>query len=149
MTTVLLLIGLWLVFNLSAPYAVLLRAQPISWGRLPMELLTSETDRKVRFCMTKLTGGYGYSVWSPLGLNLVVFDKGFFAHARPDLIRFVIAHELGHFHQNHHKKRWVAIVTGLVLIPAVRRWLLRMEDDADVEATKRTQFTRNMFPELL
>lgn len=147
MTAVLLVIGLWLLFNLLAPYAVLLRAERISWGRLPMELLTSEHHRKVRFYMTTLQGGYGYSVFSP-PLNLVVFDRAFFARATPALIRFVIAHELAHFTFGHHRRRWLMIITGLVLLPAVRRWLLQMEDEADAEATRRTGFTRKMFPEL-
>ncbi len=147
MTTVYLLIGLWVAFNLIAPYAVLLRAEPISWGRLPAELLTAERDRNVRFYITTLNNSYGYSVFSPF-LNLVVFDKRFFAHASPSLMRFVIAHELAHFHLNHHRKRWVMVLTGLVLIPAVRRWLLRMEDEADVEAVRRTGLERKLFPEL-
>ncbi len=138
---------IWILVNVFAPYAVLLRAERISWGRLPAALLTSPRDRKVKFYLTALSGGYGYSVFSPF-LNLVVFDREFFAYASPALIRFVIAHELAHFHQNHHIKRWLAVVTGLVLIPPVRSWLLRMEDAADEEAARRTGFIRKMFPEL-
>ncbi len=141
-------LGLWLALNLIAPYVVLLRAEKISWGRLPAELLMSKRDKKVRFYMTRLNNSYGYSVFSPLFLNLVVFDKNFFAHASPALIRFVVAHEMSHFHFNHHRKRWVMVVTGLVLVPAVKRWLLRMEDEADAEAAYRTGFNRKLFPEL-
>lgn len=147
MTTVYLLVGLWVAFNLIAPYVILLRAERVSWGRLPAELLTAKRDKRVRFYITTLNNSYGYSVFSPW-LNLVVFDKRFFAHASPSLIRFVIAHELAHFHHNHHRKRWAAVVTGLVLIPAVRRWLLRMEDEADAEASRRTGLLRSSFPEL-
>ena len=147
MTTVYLLVGLWVVFNTLAPYTVLLRAERISWGRLPAALLTAVQDRKVRFYMMSLSGGYGYSVWAP-PLNLVVFDRAFFARANPALIRYVVAHELAHFSLGHHRKRWFAVVTGLALIPAVRRWLSRMEDEADVEAARRTGFERKLFPEL-
>ena len=147
MTTVYLLIGLWVAFNLIAPYAVLLRAERVSWGRLPAELLMGKQDKKVRFYITSLNNSYGYSVFSPF-LNLVVFDKRFFANASPSLMRFVIAHEIAHFRNNHHKKRWFAVITGAVLFPFVRRWLLRMEDEADAEATLRTGFDRKLFSEL-
>lgn len=147
MTVVYLLVGLWLLFNLLAPYTVLLRAERISWGRLPAALLTSVRDRKVRFYMMSLSGGYGYSVWAP-PLNLVVFDRTFFARANPALIRYVVAHELAHFSLGHHRKRWLAVVTGLAFFPAVRRWLVRMEDEADRLAEKRTGLVRSSFPEL-
>lgn len=143
---VLLFVVVWILGNLLAPYVVLLKAERISWGRLPAELLHSG-DKLVRFYITELKGGYGYSVFSPF-LHLVIFDRAFFAHASPALIRFVIAHELAHFHHNHHRKRWLAVVTGLVLLPAVRRRLLRMEDEADAEATRRTGFKRQHFVEL-
>lgn len=138
---------LWVVFNIAAPYAVLLKAERISPGRLPAELLMWKRDRKVQFYMTILRGGYGYSVFSP-GLHLVIFDRAFFARASPALIRFVVAHELAHFHQGHHRMRWFAVVTGFVLFPFVRRWLLRMEDAADAEAEYRTGLCRKLFPEL-
>lgn len=147
-TTVYLLVGLWVVFNLLAPYAVLLKAEPISWGRLPAELLTAQRDKRVKFYITTLKGSYGYSVFSPIGLHLVIFDKNFFSRASPACIRFVISHELGHYHLRHHQKRWLLVVTGLVLLPAIRRWLQRMEDEADVEAARRTGLVREMFPEL-
>ena len=147
MTTVYLLVGLWVAFNLIAPYAILLRAEQVSWGRLPAELLMVKRDKQVRFYITTLNNSYGYSVFSPF-LNLVVFDKRFFAHASPAELRFVISHELAHFHQHHHQKRWMLVVTGLVLLPAVRRWLLQMEDDADAEAERRTGLSRKLFPNL-
>lgn len=142
-----IILGLWIVFNIAAPYAVLLNAERISFGRLPAELLIWPADRKVRFYMTTLKGGYGYSVFSP-PLNLVVFDRKFFQRASPALIRYVVAHELSHFHRNHHIKRWFLVITGFVLFPPVRRWLLRMEEEADELAEKRTGMSRKMFPEL-
>lgn len=142
-----LLLGVWLVFNLLAPYSVLAQAERISPGRLPAELLIWPKDKKVRFYMTTLSGGYGYSVWAP-PFDIVVFDRVFFKRAPPTLIRYVVAHELAHFTLGHHRKRWFAVVTGLVMFPAVRRWLLRMEDEADVVAETRTGFPRSAFPEL-
>jgi hypothetical protein len=146
-TFFLVLLGLWLVFNFASPYTVLLQAEPISPGRLPGGLLIWPKDRKVRFFMTNLSRSYGYSVWAP-PFNLVVFDRTFFANASPALIRYVVAHELAHFTLGHHRKRWFAVVTGAALLPGVRRWLLRMEDEADVVAVTRTGFTRDSFPEL-
>lgn len=146
-TALIVVLVLWVAFNLLAPYAVLLRAEPISWGRLPAELLMQQRDKKVKFYISILSGSYGYSVFSP-GLHLVVFDKNFFAHASPACIRFVVGHELAHFHLHHHQKRWVLVVTGLVLLPFVRKWLSRMEDEADAEAIHRTGLVREMFPEL-
>ena len=145
--TIIILLTLWVAVNCAAPYAVLLRAQKISWGRLPGELLTLPQYHDVKFYMTTLVGGYGYSVWAP-GISLVVFDKAFFAHASPTLIRYVVAHELAHFTCGHHRKRWVAIVTGASLIPGVRRWLHGMEVEADGIAVQRTGLNREMFPEL-
>jgi len=147
MTWVISLLFLWLMLNLLAPYAVLARSQRISIGRLPAELLTLPVYRGVRFYMAELRGGYGFSVWAP-PLNLVVFDKGFFAHASPQLIRYVIAHELSHFSLGHHRWRWFAIVSGAVLLPPVRKWLRKMEEEADVEASRRTGLSRMLFPEL-
>ncbi len=145
---VLIFVLVWILGNIVAPYAVLLRAEPISWGRLPAELLTAQRDKKVKFYMTSLRGSYGYSVFSPMGLHLVVFDKNFFAKASPACIRFVIGHEMAHFRNNHHIKRWLVVVTGLILFPFVKRWLARMEDEADVEASRRTGLSRSSFPEL-
>ena len=148
MTTALLVVLFgWLAFNILAPYSVLFRAKRISWGRLPAVLLTSVKDRKVRFYMMDLQQSYGYSVLAP-PLNLIVFDRAFFAKASPAIIRFVVAHELAHFSLGHHWKRWLAVVLGLSAFPVTKRWFLRMEDEADAVAIKRTGFTRKMFQEI-
>ena len=141
------LIVLWVMLNLFAPYAVLFKSQRISPGRLPVELMTLPVYHKVRFYIAELRGGYGFSVWAP-PLNVVVFDKEFFARASPQLIRYVIAHELAHFNLGHHRWKWVSIVSGAVLFPIVRAWLRRMEDEADEEAARRTGLDRRLFPEL-
>lgn len=139
------LLAAWVVFNLVAPRVAVLRAEPIGWGRLPAELLTMSRDRRVRFYHADLSRGYGYSVWAPLSLNVVIFDRTFYAHASPALVRFVVAHELAHFHAGHHRWRWAAVVSGAILLPAVRRWLLAMEAEADAEAERRTGYDRSMF----
>ena len=137
----------WLVFNILAPYAVLTKSTPISIGRLPAELLMDVDHKKVKFYTSNLAAGYGYSVWAP-PLNLIIFDKAFFSRASPALIRYVVAHELGHFTLGHHKKRWFCIVTGAVLFKGIRDWLLEMEEEADVIAVRRTGYHRKSFPEL-
>jgi Zn-dependent protease with chaperone function len=139
--TLTILFLMWVAINVAAPHAAFLRAERISAGRLPAELLTHDRDRKVRFYMMTLTRGYGFSIWA-IPFNVVVFDREFFRHATPPMIRFVIAHELAHFHLNHHKKKWVCRVTGAIFLPFVKRWLERMENQADEEAETRTGIPR-------
>lgn len=139
--------GIWVLFNCVAPYAVLVQAERISVGRLPPELFLWPGYRRVRFYLTALQGGYGYSVWAP-PLNIVIFDRAFFAGASPALIRYVVAHELAHFSLGHHRKRWLLVVCGLALLPAIRRLFRRFEAEADAEAARRTGFTRQVFKEL-
>ena len=122
-------------------------AQPVSRGRLPAELLDWDQDGEVRFYTAPLSGGYGFSIWAP-PWSIVVFDRDFFAQAPPTLVRFVVAHELAHFTLGHHRKRWFAVVTGLALLPAVRGWLRRMEDEADMVAQVYTKSKRSDFPQL-
>lgn len=138
---------LWVAFNWVAPFAVLFEAERISPGRLPPELLLWEEARRVRFYQAGLSGGYGYSIWAP-PWNVVVFDRMFFARASSALVRFVVAHELAHFSLGHHRKRWLLVVCGLALLPAVQRLFQRFESEADVEAVRRTGFTRALFKEL-
>jgi hypothetical protein len=146
-TWVLVLACFWLLFNWAAGFSVLTAAQPISRGRLPAELLHWDKDNKVRFYVANLVGGYGFSLWAP-PFSIVIFDRDFFAQASPPLVRFVIAHELAHFTLGHHRKRWFAVVFGLVLLPAVRRWLQQMEHEADQVAFWRTESKRSSFPQL-
>lgn len=138
---------LWLGFNWIAPFAILLRAVRISPGRLPRELFVWKEARTVRFYVADLGRGYGYSVWAP-PLNMVVFDRQFFECASLPLVRFVVAHELAHFALGHHRKRWLMVVGGLALLPGVRRWFQRFEDEADAEASRRTGLSRSSFLEL-
>lgn len=145
------LLVLWLVFNWAAPFATLVGATRISPGRLPASLLTSAAARRVRFYVADLPRGkrigLGFSIWAP-PFSVVVFDRRFFAQASAPMIRFVVAHELAHFSLGHHRTRWLAVVTGMVLLPLVRRRLARTEDEADVEATRRTGLSKSLFPGL-
>jgi len=147
LTWVLVLACFWVLFNWAAPFAVLAKALPISRGRLPGELLDWDTDGDVRFYTGPLSGGYGFSIWAP-PWSIVVFDRDFFAQASPSLVRFVVAHELAHFSLGHHRKRWFAVVTGVALLPVVRGWLRRMEDEADMVAQLLTKSKRSDFPQL-
>lgn len=137
----------WILFNWLAPLEVLSRADKISPGRLPGELLVSNEARKVKFYLAELHLGYGYSVWSP-PMNMIVFDRAFFNRASPQLVRFVIAHELAHFSLNHHRKRWLLVVFALGWLPWTSKLFQRFEDEADAEASRRTGLTRKMFTEL-
>lgn len=151
MTWLLALLALWLLFNWAAPFATLVGAERISPGRLPAELLVWRDARQVRFYMADLPRGkrvgLGFSIWAP-PFSVVVFDREFFSKAPASMIRFVVAHELAHFALGHHRLRWFAAVTGLILLPAVRRRLARTEDEADAAATKRTGLSKNLFPGL-
>ena len=138
------LLTLWVLFNWAAPFATLLHAERISHGRLPAELLVWDDARRVKFYMSRLKRGYGFSIWAP-PWSVVVFDKAFFSHASAPLVRYVVAHELAHFSLGHHRKRWFAVVTGAALLPPVRRWLRRMEDEADAVAEHRTGYDRKQF----
>ena len=139
--------ALWVAFNWAAPFSVLMGATRVSRGRIPADLLTWAADRNVRFYVNHLHGGYGFSVWGP-PWSIVVFDQEFFAQAPPPLVRFVIAHELAHFSLGHHRKRWFAVVSGIVLLPQVRRALARMEHEADQVAFWKTGLKRSSFPQL-
>lgn len=127
----------WVFFNLLAGYAPLMLAERISPGRLPAGCLRGNSSLRVRFYVGNNVRSYAFNVWAP-PYTAVIFDRKFFLHAPQDVIRFVIAHELGHARYNHHIKRWLAVVSGAILLPSVRRTLLRFEQDADVYAMKIT-----------
>lgn len=139
------LLVLWVAFNLAAPYAPLMLAERISPGRLPAELLQLGEARRVRFYVGRTLTSYAFSAWAPPLWHIVVFDERFFSRATQELLRFVIAHELGHAAAHHHIWRWAAVTSGAVLLPAVRRALQRQEDSADAYATKLTGFKKEFF----
>lgn len=139
---------LWLLANLAAPYAALLLAERISPGRLPAELLARGEARAVEFYLANTTMSYGYSCWLPGRGTMVIFNREFFRRATPSLVRFVVAHELGHAVSHHHYWRWAAVVTGAVLLPWVRRVMLRHEAEADAYAERLTGFKREFFDQL-
>ena len=143
-----LAVALWVAWNVAAPYATLRGAARISPGRLPRELFTGAAARRVRFYVAELRGGYGYSLWAPPAMNLVVFDRAFFDRAGMDLLRFVIAHELAHFARGHHRRRWLLVTCGLAATRWGRERLMRYEREADAEATQRTGFVRANFTAL-
>mgnify|MGYP001561246926 CR=1 FL=1 len=144
----LILIFLWLAFNVAASYAPLILSERISPGRLPAELLKRQEARRVRFYIGSNRISYAFSAWAPPLWTVVVFDRRFFQRASPELVRFVVAHELGHAAAHHHIWRWFAIVSGIALLPAVRRRLARQEDTADNYATLLTGFKKSFFDQL-
>ena len=147
MIAVLVVLVLWVLFNLAAGYAPLMLAERISPGRLPAELLSYADKTRVRFYVGHNVRSYAFNVWAPPH-TAVVFDRTFFLNAGPDLIRFVIAHELGHAAARHHIKRWLAVVSGAALLPSVRAVLQRYERVADEYAERLTGLSKSMFPQL-
>lgn len=145
MSWLLLLPLAWLLFNLSASYAPLILAERISPGRLPAELLVRGEARWVRFYVGNNVASYAFSSWAPFFGTAVVFDRAFFRRATPELVRFVVAHELGHAACHHHRWRWFAVVSGVAILPAVRRALARQESVADAYATALTGFKPEHF----
>lgn len=144
MIWLLLIIPLWLLFNWAAPFATLVNAEPLGLGRLPADLLKRPEARRIRFYLGTLRRSYGFSVWL-WPWTVVVFDRRFFAAASGDLVRFVVAHELGHALHRDHVQRWWAIVTGAVMLPVVRRRLVQHEHNADYYAMMLTDLRRDMF----
>lgn len=145
----LFLLGLWLLLNLVAPYSMLARAERCSPGRLPAELLKRGEARSVYFYVGPTAMSYAVSLWAP-GLGaVVVFNADFFRRAPPDLVRWVVAHELGHAAHNHHIIRWLFICTGAVLFPWVRRELERHEQAADIYARLLTGIDKEKFAQYL
>ena len=147
MTWALILAALWVLANLAASYAPLALSERISPGRLPVELLARGEARRVRFYVGETVASYAFSAWAP-PWTVVIFNRRFFARATPELLRFVVAHELGHAAAGHHILRWVAVVSGAALLPAVRRALARQEDSADAYATRLTGFKKEFFEQL-
>ena len=144
---IIVVFGFWLVFNWGAPLAVLARAESLSLGRLPADLLKRPEARQVRFYLADLRRSYGFSVWL-WPRTVVVFDRRFFAAAGGDLVRFVVAHELGHALRGDHVERGWAVVTGVVLLPMMRRRLALHEINADLYAIALTGQRRDQFREL-
>lgn len=134
---------LWVLFNWAAPFAILLRSERVSPGRLPRELFTSDEARRARFYVADLPRPGAFSIWAP-PLHVVVFDRSFFRYATAAQVRFVVAHELAHFTMGHHWRRWVLVVLGVALLPQVRRWLAHTEEAADEEAERRTGLPRSI-----
>ncbi len=147
MITVFALLVLWVLFNFLSSYAPLMLAERISPGRLPAELLSYADKTRVRFYVGDNVCSYAYNVWAPPH-TAVVFDREFWLQASPDMVRFVVAHELGHAAARHHIKRWLAVVSGAALLPSVRAMLQRHERMADQYAERLTGLPKSMFPQL-
>lgn len=145
----LLLPALWLLFNLVAPYVPLIEAERVSPGRLPRELLARGEAKYISFYIGPTRFSYAYSAWAPGKGTVVIFNREFFRRAPPDLVKWVVGHELGHAAAGHHRWRWAAIVSGAVLIPWVRRRLEKHERSADTYALLLTGIKKERFAQFL
>lgn len=126
------LLGAWLLFNFLAPLSLLAFAEPMSLGRIPADILQAANAHKVKYYHAKLAhDGFAFSTW--LGTrHAVVLSKSFLERGYPTQIRFVLAHELAHCILGHLRLRWLITVTGLVLLPPVKRWFATKEEEADL-----------------
>jgi hypothetical protein len=129
-STFLLIYLLWIVFNWLAPLSVIALACRMSTASLPGEIIFTARQHKVRYYKTRLNGGYAFTVWC-WPYKLVFIDEGFLHGAAPHLIRWVLAHELGHIVYGHTWRRWLYTVTGLILFKRYRWKLLHCEKEAD------------------
>lgn len=146
--SLLLLLLLWLLFNWLAPATVMMYgAERLSLGRLPADLLRRTEAKRVRFYLGTCRRSYGYSVWV-WPYTVVIFDRRFFTAASGDLVRFVVAHELGHVIHRDHVQRWWAVVTGVALLPIIKRRFEEQEQSADRYAIALTGLQRSQFPGL-
>ena len=142
--SIVFLVVVWLLFNWAAPLASLYKAERLGLGRLPADLLQWPPAKRIRFYLGDLRHSYGFSVWM-WPYTVVVFDRKFFSAASGDLIRFVVAHELGHARGKDHVQRWLAVVTGVALLPVMRRRFVKQELAADRYAIALTGFRRDQF----
>ena len=140
-------VALWLLLNWLAPFATLARAERMPLGRVPIELVAVARQHRARLYVAPLVrlGGYSVLAWP---WRLVIFDREFFTRASGAQVRFLIAHELGHCALGHLEHRWLATVSGTVLLPAVRRRLDAMEREADDFARQLTGITPREFYQL-
>ncbi len=123
----------WLIFNWLAPLSLLSYCQRISIGRIPKNILDAADAHHVRFYVGKLERSAAFSTW--LGWrHAVVLDRDFMHSAPSDVVRFVLAHELGHCVLGHLRLRWLLTVTALAMLPSMRRYLDQKEGDADAYA---------------
>ena len=130
-------VGCWVGFNFLAPLAFLAETQPLSPGRLCLATLTAARAGHVTFRVGAVRRGYAFSTWiAPR--YAVVIDRDFLRVASPAQVRFVLAHELGHCVLGHLRFRWAAVLTGLVMVPAVRARFAQHETEANVYAMKLT-----------
>lgn len=138
-------LALWLGFNWLAPLATVSGAQKMSEGRIPAGLLRLARDYRVTFYTSELYRGPGFSAWV-WPRHIIVLDAAFLRTLTPEHSRFVIAHELGHVALGHLKIRWLCVVTGLIMLPGIKRRLdIDHESEADTVAERLTGFKREFF----
>lgn len=89
----------------------------------------------------------GMSWWLPF-LNVVIVDTWFSRIARPDQLRFLVAHECGHL-SLHHSKRGFVYVASMFTVGAITKSdIERYEVEADQWAYGLTGLTREIYADL-
>lgn len=134
---------LWVAFNWLAPLAVVRLFTPLSIAQLPGEILARANGIGVDYYKARLAQGLAFTVWS-WPRKIVVINEDFLLYGKPSVIRFVLAHELGHIALGHTFKRWLAIVTFVYCLPFVRKWLKDHEYGADEYAEQLTGVSRSV-----
>lgn len=76
--------------------------------------------------------------------RVICIDRTFLHHAPAAVVRFVIAHELGHHLFCHPERKALAYMTGLRVFPAVRRILDQFEEQANRWAEFQTGLARSI-----
>jgi Zn-dependent protease with chaperone function len=143
MTWIIALLLGWLLFNWLATYSLLLKAERMSVGRIPRDILDKANAYHVQYYVSDLIRRGALTTW--LGWKYaVIIDRMYMRNATPAQFRFVLAHELGHCALGHMRARWLCTVSGLALIPAVQRYLKRKEDEADAFAEKLSGLPREI-----
>ncbi len=126
-------LALWVTFNWLAPWTLLVRAEPMSLGRVSQDVAARAAQLGVRLYTQRLLrpGGFSVLAWPQ---RIVVFDSASLALTPAPALRFLIAHELGHCALGHVGERWLLVVSGAILLPVARRRLVAMEREADAYA---------------
>ena len=139
-----LALALWVVFNLLAPWTLLIKAEPLSPVRLPLDLAREAQRIRARLYSTRLArpGALSVLAWP---WRLVLLDRDSLARMPAWALRFLVAHELGHCAAGHLAVRWWLAVSGLALLPVARWWVNEMERSADRYAERMTGLAAESF----
>lgn len=133
--TLLGLLIAWLLINEVSPLATVFFCKPLD-PKLWVPLVARTKVTGIRFYQGHLLFGPACSM-TCFHLQLVFLHTKVSTWFTPTEIDAILAHEIGHQKLHHLRKRWLIIVTGLVMIPFFKR-ILRVdhEEQADIYAAK-------------